>query len=325
MPISTRAAEEERYGDPDHWEHVRESLFVKAVIAAGYEPIRPEAQGSHLIHEVIIKHLEKSDLVLCDLSGHNPNVFFELGVRTSLNKPIALVKDEFTDIPFDTGGINTHTYKSTLNGWHMDAEQADLKTHIEHCATSCAGENPLWRKFGLTLRAQEPTTDESPMEAKLDLLLSRIPDLEAQVAHYRDQNDRLAHEVNRFHVQTDSGNRLFDLTNPLQREPASADDMRARVAAQEINALAKGSPWARRQRMTIKAEASRNPRFVDVTVMHSTLGVTPEAVHEIERVAASEGVGIRWFRIEGSKRERFDPLMRTTDKSPSGTDSLESP
>ncbi|GAB4084011.1 hypothetical protein GCM10028784_06410 [Myceligenerans cantabricum] len=191
MPITTRDHEAEKYGDNRHWEHVMDTLFVKAIEAAGYQAIRPAAQGAHLIHEVIIKHLEQSDLVLCDLSGHNPNVFFELGVRTSLNKPIALVRDEFTEIPFDTGGINTYTYKSSLHGWDMDAENDGLRKHLKECALSCAGENPLWRKFGLLLKAQEPQTAVSPFEANVQLLAARLPELEDRLAMVLERNDSL--------------------------------------------------------------------------------------------------------------------------------------
>jgi len=173
MPIRTRKPEAELYADDHHWLHVRETLFVKAIKAAGYEPVLPEARGSYLIHERIVKHLEECELVLCDLSGNNPNVFFELGVRTSLDKPIALVWDGLTELPFDTGGIHTHKYDSKLTPWQLDDELDKMRQHILDSAESCGDTNPLWRQFGLTIRAKEPQTNESPLEAKLDLLLQR--------------------------------------------------------------------------------------------------------------------------------------------------------
>lgn len=158
---------------------------MKAIEAAGFEPIRPVAQGSHLIHGQIIRHLSNANLVLCDLSGHNPNVFFELGVRTSLNLPIALVRDEHTELPFDTSGINTHTYGSALRGWEIDAEKLKLVHHISESAASCGGSNPLWRQFGLSIRAQEPDAQESPLEAKVDLLTDRMMVLQARIEEDR--------------------------------------------------------------------------------------------------------------------------------------------
>lgn len=175
MPLTTRKSEAELYADDaDHWVHVMESLFVPAIEAAGFEAILPVAQGSHLIHGVIIEQLNDADLVLCDLSSHNPNVFFELGVRTSLDLPIALVRDEHTELPFDTSGINTYSYSSALHGWEIRAEIAKLAAHITASAVSCDGTNPLWRKFGLTIKAQEPEAQESPLEAKVDLLTDTV-------------------------------------------------------------------------------------------------------------------------------------------------------
>lgn len=175
MPITTHEDEAARYGgDKEHWKHVMESLFIPAIQAAGYEPVIPAAKGSFLIHGQIIKHLSETDLVLCDLSSHNPNVFFELGVRTSINLPVALVKDEHTSIPFDTSGINTFQYKSTLHGWDKDDQTDALKSHINDSAESCGGNNPLWNQFGLTITAQEPSSGGSPLEAKLDLLMERV-------------------------------------------------------------------------------------------------------------------------------------------------------
>lgn len=181
MPLTTHPDESETYGDSEHWYHVLDSLFVRAVESAGFRAIKPVAVGSHLIHGSIIKHLIEADLVLCDLSGHNPNVFFELGVRTSLNLPIALVRDEHTSLPFDTSGINTHEYSSALRGWEMDAQLEALTTHVTESAASCNGTNPLWKHFGLIITAQEPAQNSTPLEAKVDLLVGHITDLQQQL------------------------------------------------------------------------------------------------------------------------------------------------
>lgn len=177
MPIKTRAEDGERFSDTNHWHHVMISLFEKAIIQAGFDPVRPVAQGSHLIHGEIIRQLSTAELVLVDLSTHNPNVFFELGVRTSLNLPVALVRDEHTELPFDTAGINTHTYDSNLRGWEIEGEQEKLADHIRQSVQSCHGNNPLWRQFGLTITAQQPDAGESPLDAKIDLLLMQLEQL----------------------------------------------------------------------------------------------------------------------------------------------------
>ena len=119
MPITTPDSFVEIYRDgKDHFKHVLECLFIPAVEKAGFEAIPPIAKGSDLIHAEIIKNLETADLVLCDMSCLNPNVFFEFGIRTSLNKPVSVVKDELTvNVPFDTGILNNKEYDSKLDTW----------------------------------------------------------------------------------------------------------------------------------------------------------------------------------------------------------------
>lgn len=178
MPITTHENEAARYGnDNEHWKHVMEHLFVPAIEEAGYVPIRPVSKGASMIHGEIVRHLSEADMVLCDFSGLNANVFFELGVRTSLNLPVALVRDEHTKIPFDLGGMNTHEYRSTIDIWTNKSETSKLTTHITDCHDTCKGVNPLWERFGLSIKAEEPSVSESPAEAKMDLLLSEISEL----------------------------------------------------------------------------------------------------------------------------------------------------
>jgi len=64
----------------------------------------------------IIENLVLADIVIADLSGRSPNVFYELGVRHAVNNNTILIADDLDDIPFDLRGQRTIIYK-----W--DAEQ----------------------------------------------------------------------------------------------------------------------------------------------------------------------------------------------------------
>lgn len=75
-------------------------------------------------------------MVLCDMSQNNPNVFFELGVRTSVNKPVALVRcDEDSPIPFDVSGVNTHTYDLPQRQTSLSAKRLLLGGNFDATAT----------------------------------------------------------------------------------------------------------------------------------------------------------------------------------------------
>ena len=82
MPITTSSIYAEQLSDPEHFSHVLAHLLIPALEEAGLVAIAPSTIGAELIHAEIIRNLEQADFVLCDLSGLNPNVLFELGIRT---------------------------------------------------------------------------------------------------------------------------------------------------------------------------------------------------------------------------------------------------
>lgn len=77
----------------------------------GFECIRVDKLNDNdNISNTIMNFLDKADLVIADLSTHNPNAFFELGFRTALKKPAIHIKNNTEKIPFDVAGIRTITY-----------------------------------------------------------------------------------------------------------------------------------------------------------------------------------------------------------------------
>lgn len=154
MPLTVPEVLLNVYGnDPHHFEMVLENLFLPAISNAGLTPILPRAEGEENIEARIIKSLETADWVLCDMSTFNANVFFEFGVRTALNRPLCMVKDDKTqESPFDTRSINCHTYLSRPQ-WQVAREVDRLTTHIQKAAETNDGTNSLWRYFGVSSSA----------------------------------------------------------------------------------------------------------------------------------------------------------------------------
>ena len=139
-------------------------------------PIPPIAKGADMIHAGIVQNLERADLVLCDMSSLNANVFFELGIRTAIGKPVCVVKDDTTPkVPFDMTVVNYHVYSSALNPWSIEAEIEKLVEHLKESIERSAGENLLWKYFSLSQRAQLPHPTPS------DETLDRLAMLSAQV------------------------------------------------------------------------------------------------------------------------------------------------
>ncbi|SRR6266540_525147 len=71
-------------------------------------------------HDVVIQDIvsliERSRLVICDCSGRNPNVFYEIGIAHSLGKEVVLITQSKEDIPFDLRHLRYVPYLNNAEG-----------------------------------------------------------------------------------------------------------------------------------------------------------------------------------------------------------------
>jgi nucleoside 2-deoxyribosyltransferase len=166
MPITTPDDAVAKYGgDAKHFIKVARHIFKPAAEAAGFEFKAPASTRAEVIQAEIIEHLEKADLVLCDVSTWNANAFFELGIRVALDRPVAMVRDDLTaHLPFDNSIVNTHTYRASLQIDVVEEQIPLLAAFIQTAATQ--QQNALWKHFGITQRAHQVDAG-SPGDAKL--------------------------------------------------------------------------------------------------------------------------------------------------------------
>ena len=54
--------------------------------------------------------LNEADIVLADVTGRNPNVFYELGIAHTLGKAVILLAQDMADVPFDIRHLRIITY-----------------------------------------------------------------------------------------------------------------------------------------------------------------------------------------------------------------------
>ena len=87
---------------------VLEHIIKPPVEECGYECMRAdEISEPGIITSQIIQHLIDDDLVVADLTGRNPNLYYELAVRHVVRKPIVQVIQAGESIPFDVAGTRT--------------------------------------------------------------------------------------------------------------------------------------------------------------------------------------------------------------------------
>jgi hypothetical protein len=115
MPFTVKDVDMQRYVDPNHWSEVYAGLIEPACRNAGMSCLRDDEDiGSRLIADNILTKIEDANIILCDLSSHNPNVFLELGWALRADKPYVLLKDDLTTFTFDLNQQYTFEYDHRL-------------------------------------------------------------------------------------------------------------------------------------------------------------------------------------------------------------------
>lgn len=85
-----------------HWKDVKR-IIESAIKEANFEArLVSDADDIGVIHKRIVQNLYDNPMIVCDISGRNPNVMFELGLRLAFDKPAIIIKDEITPYSFDT-------------------------------------------------------------------------------------------------------------------------------------------------------------------------------------------------------------------------------
>lgn len=173
-PISTDGTEIRRRSD-----QILRHIIEPVVKEFGYDAIRGDRiDKSGSISSQILSHLVDAELVIADLTGHNPNVFYELAVRHSFAKPYIQIIAEGEDLPFDVGDLRT----IFLDYRDLDSAEnarATLRSMVAGYEESGDVDTPIRRAASLeNLRASsDPGKQEiAAMAKQLDVITRRLLD-----------------------------------------------------------------------------------------------------------------------------------------------------
>jgi hypothetical protein len=110
MPFGRKAHGGNRLVDFDA---VYEQILAPAAVAAGLEVIRADQeQVGGTIHKPMYERLMLSDFAIADVTGANPNVYYELGIRHALRpRTTVMVFAEGTTLPFDVASQRGLPYR----------------------------------------------------------------------------------------------------------------------------------------------------------------------------------------------------------------------
>ena len=167
-----------------HWADVQE-ILSESIEAAGFTPnLVSNADEVGIIQKRIIQNLYQNPIVVCDVSGKNPNVMFELGMRLAFDKPTIIVKDDKTSYTFDTSPIEHLEYPRDLRFSKIVEFKEELTAKIKAThekATADRNYTTFLKHFGTFTVAKLDTQEVS----KEDYILEELRGLRQAIGMSR--------------------------------------------------------------------------------------------------------------------------------------------
>lgn len=149
-------------------------VIAPAVLKCGYaKPVRADNIGEPgIITSQIIDHVINDDLVVADLTGNNPNVFYELAIRHVARKQVVNLVEEGQEIAFDVNEFRAISYDLTDPDSVKYAIE-ELRAHIKGGEKHAVIENPIANAIDLlSLRSSQ-----NPIETALARMQEQIQEL----------------------------------------------------------------------------------------------------------------------------------------------------
>lgn len=165
------------------------SCFIISPIG---EPDSPQREHNDTVRDFVIKEAVKrifdDDLVVADLTDHNPNVFYELSVRHAVSKPFVQIITEGQDIPFDVQGMRLIIYDLTKPA-SVHKAKADIISQVKAWESdpNLNVQTPITRPFEFLRISQSTDADVSGFMEILPL----IQNISSSMDETREELQRL--------------------------------------------------------------------------------------------------------------------------------------
>lgn len=173
-PIGEPGTEVRRRSD-----QILKHIVTPAVSECGYKALSADhICEPGIITTQVIQHIVEDPLVIADLTGRNPNVFYELAVRHATQKPLVQLIKKGETIPFDVAGTRT------IHVDHQDLDSVEeAKREIVKQIRAVEKDSKLVDTLiSVAIDLQVLRQSENPEERSLADLVSVIAEMRASMA-----------------------------------------------------------------------------------------------------------------------------------------------
>ncbi|MEQ9878682.1 hypothetical protein ABRP92_11900 [Pectobacterium aroidearum] len=162
-----------------HWDDIK-SMLDEVTSDIGFKESRIVSTGLDVstIHKRIVNNIYYDDIIICDVSSRNPNVMFELGMRIAFDKPVVIIKDNFTQYCFDSGTIEHIEYPKDMRYSEIEKFKEVLRKKVEKTIEhhkEKPEESPILHSFG-SFSAVKPNIPEM---SESDELISELQEIKS--------------------------------------------------------------------------------------------------------------------------------------------------
>lgn len=164
---------------------VLDYIIREALTPPKWEVIRAdeEVDSGSITHKVI-ERIATSDLIVADLTDHNPNVFYELAVAHGYDKPVVNLMTDGQRMPFDIVDQRAVFYDLTDPGSVHRAKIWLAKAAENALNSDARPTNPLagYKLFaGGVTSTDEGAPNGGKLEYALDTIMARLSRIESEI------------------------------------------------------------------------------------------------------------------------------------------------
>ncbi len=163
--------------------------LIKTVIRPVLDSLDIACEAAHEISapgsitNQVIKRLLDDDIVIANLTELNPNVMYELAVRHAKGKPVVVLAENGTKLPFDIVTERTLFYSNDLKG--AEELKPMLIDAVEEALNDTEVDNPIYRVIEDKL-IRETVLDKGDDAQKL--IFEKIEELSKKVESLNTKN-----------------------------------------------------------------------------------------------------------------------------------------
>lgn len=175
----------------EHWEDVLH-ILKEIIESIDFEAnLVSDSDDIGVIQKRIVQNIYNNPIIVCDVSGKNPNVMFELGLRLAFDKPTIIIKDDKTSFSFDTSVIEHITYPRDLRFNKMVEFKKELGRKIK-ATYSKSKSDPNYSTFLKNFGEFKVAKLHQHVVSSDQYILESIGELKSEIKRLRiDGNDRI--------------------------------------------------------------------------------------------------------------------------------------